>query len=203
MEFFDLVAFFGIAAFFAWLGYAPLQSQRITGIAQEKRENARQNLSKITDYFLVSFLFYSITAMCDYMMHSTVFIGQRPYIFLAVGTSFLFGLLTLFVPMIYIRTIGRGGKDWGDINPPSFDHTVAVTFFAAVSIFLCAALFIQSQTNWGKILYASSAVCCCVAAILEMKYWYVKGWKFFAMLYALTNPLWLLIVLALFVKSYF
>jgi hypothetical protein len=111
--------------------------------------------------------------------------------------------MTLFVPMIYIRTIGRGGKDWGDINPPSFDYVVFVTFFAALNIFLCAALFIQAQTNWGRILYSLSALCCCVATILYMKYWYVKGWKSLASFLVIMNSVLLLMVLAFFVRSYF
>jgi len=128
VEFFELISFFGAVTFFAWLGYAPLQGQQQLDDVKD-RAKAETNLYRITDHFFLSFLFCSIAAVSDYAVHYfRLTPDQRVVLLLGVGTAFLFGLFTLFVPMVYIRTVGRGGKDLGDINPPAFPSHAICNF---------------------------------------------------------------------------
>jgi hypothetical protein len=68
--FFDLIAFFGTASFFAWLAAAPLQDETVSSkyLGDDNVAKARRNLYVITQYFFVSFLFFSISAIGDYLV---------------------------------------------------------------------------------------------------------------------------------------
>jgi Kef-type K+ transport system membrane component KefB len=179
-EFFELISFFGVAAFFAWLGYAPLQGQRILGLKTKKPEEVKKNLYKITDYFFISFLFFSIGLVCEYALHypPLAVFDETSVLRPAAGTCFLFGLFMLFVPMVYIRTIGRGDKDFGEVNLPPFSFALVVTYFAAGAALCCSVQFVATHTVWGKILFSVSEIASIAGAVRMMQHWGAgKGWS--------------------------
>ena len=193
-EFFDLISFFGVAAFFAWLGYAPLRAQLLKEVETQKREKAKQNLDKITDYFFVSFLSFSVAAVSVYVDHHRLFIAlaydQRWIPLSLMGVSSILGLFTLFVPMIYLRA-----KNLGDINPPPFTTTFSVTFVTAGETMLWILDFYISRTILGMALSLLSGLILYVYAIQTMRHWYTTGWKYLPFM---MSPLGVLVLLAVF-----
>jgi len=139
-------------------------------VPENERQTARRNLYVVTDYFLISFLFYVGSALSDYTLHQfTPHSWDWPALFwflllLTSGTTFVFGLLTLVVPMLYLRTIGRGGKDLGDINPPTFAHTLSVASVTALSTLMWVSQLAVgpynhlASTGWGKALFVVTRV---------------------------------------------
>jgi hypothetical protein len=118
VEFFEVISFFGVAAFFAWLAYAPLQGQAMVNTTKDQ-EKAKRNLSIITEYFLISFILFAISAISDYVSHRPQFaFGQEGLLRFNAADTFALGSLALFLPILYIRVIGRSGRDFADINPP-------------------------------------------------------------------------------------
>jgi hypothetical protein len=207
VTFFDLVSLFGVAAFFAWLGFAPLQSQMLRSVKPEKKEKARTNLYKIGDYFLVSFIFYSISAVSDYAFHHvsiipTITSDQRFDLLFLVGISFLFGVLMLFVPIAYVRRIGPDGERLGDIDPPPFYRTLLVTSLAEANTVMWIVEFVLAKTIWGKILFTSSGLASYIMGVWMIKYWHVKYWQFMLEYLVLTNSAWLMLFLLLSIKSF-
>jgi hypothetical protein len=166
--FFDLVTFFGVASFFAWLTFAPLQSDQLQTFEEEWRR-ARANFSTINDYFLVSFLFYALSAGCDYLYNKAGYANYRADLYAGIGFGFFAGITGLLWAMLYVRLIVKGEKDWDNIDPPGFLYTlfcfgitVVSAFFEARSTFgfipvenaaWLGAFFLTAWGGWNAIRY--------------------------------------------------
>jgi len=179
VEFFDLISFFAIASLFAWLVYAPLQGQLILNLdaTKQNQERARQNLLTITDYFLISFSFYCIAAVADYLANILPTLYRLGFIII-VGAAFVFGTTTLAVPIMYIRTIGRrrgkAGKqarDMASITPPPFTLTIEVTYIAAFQTAFSTILIYTFSTLVAKILLGVFVLVSYYGTIRLLKYW--------------------------------
>ncbi|MGB9022875.1 MAG: hypothetical protein WCC94_05495 [Candidatus Bathyarchaeia archaeon] len=197
VEFFDLISFFGVAAFFAWLGYAPLRAQLLKEVETQKQKQAKQTLDKITDYFFVSFLSFSVAAVSVYVEHHRLFItlayDQRWILLFLMGSSSILGFFTLFVPIVYLRA-----KDLGDINPPPFMVTFGVVCVIATQTVLWIVDLYISRTILGMALSLLSGLILYVCAIQVMRHWYTKDWKSFLYFPLMLSPFAVLVLLTFF-----
>jgi uncharacterized membrane protein YciS (DUF1049 family) len=139
ITFFDLISFFGVASLFAWLAFAPLQREQLDSFLLPKNlELARRNFATLNDYFFVSFVFFSIAAVFDYLYHDTTFpIYHQSSLLAIVGMCFFAGFVTLLTPMFYLRSMLTGNITWANVDPPGWGYAVAVAaltgFFAYIS----------------------------------------------------------------------
>jgi hypothetical protein len=152
VEIFNLIEFFGVASLFGWFTFARLTDEEIEKIQGKKKQKvARNNLLAITNYFLISFAFYSVAGITDYLYHHK---GQ-PYaalmpemvLFRATLVLFVLGTLVLVIPFAIVSSIPRFGRNLGDIHPAPFDYTVALFSFSAF----------MSITGWSQPLYGPMA----------------------------------------------
>lgn len=126
VTFFDLITFFGVASFFAWLAFAPLQSDQLSKFKGKNRKKAGDNFAAINDYFLVSFLSCALAAICDYLFHNPAYVSYRSALYSGIGLSFLAGIAGLLGAILYVRLIVKGEKTWYNVNPPGFFYTLLV-----------------------------------------------------------------------------
>jgi hypothetical protein len=133
VSFFEVITFFGVAAFFAWLEFLTLlndlaaQFERSEFVASSpysawlrlfNRRQARHNLIGISDFFLVSFLFYATSCVANYFYHNRFYVGNLLvtlfyHNYLVIGAELLFfgaGIVTFAVPIEYVRSILRGDR---------------------------------------------------------------------------------------------
>jgi hypothetical protein len=190
--FFDLLSFFGVVAFFAWLGYAPLQAQLLRRKSQKQEkeiqdDTAQHTLDMITDYFLVSFLSFSAGALTDYVYHHRVFIAlaydYRFAAMLVMGASFVLGMFTLLVPMIYLRA-----RNLEDITLPPFFITFCVAFMAASATVIWVLDFALSKTIVGMALSLLSGILLYVGAVQLLRRQRPK-WKFYVYVILTAGPI--------------
>lgn len=205
VEIFDLISLFAFGSFFAWLGYAPLQAQKLK--EESDPEKAKDNLSTITDYFLISFLFFSVAAIADYLFHHpAAVIGQaliQPFVSLTAEIAFVYGFLTLIVPMLYLRTIGRTKKGrpeakrkgFADLNPSPFGNTVFATVFGAVNWITWWAQLSYIEPAWVSLRFVISGIISTIGVIRTIRDWRPAGAKALLNLLALFSPVLLTFVL--------
>jgi hypothetical protein len=150
--FVDLITFFGLAAFFAWLAYAPLQRDLLTDFKGEDLVRAKENFYTINDYFLVSFLFYSAAMVAEYFVHAPftpIFgpnpIAHDPLLYFMIGVSFLGGLVTLAAPMWYMRAVGKGDMNLATAKLPDFGDTLVIAGTATASLVISAGAFATTR----------------------------------------------------------
>lgn len=208
VEFFDLISFFGVAAFFAWLAYVPLQSRVLEDlpasekakITPEKVEKTKRNFHRITDYFFLSFLSFCVAAVSDYVFHHRFLVSvayAHAWVpFFVLGTTSVFGLSTLLVPMIYVRMVGRGGRGLGDIDLPPVMVTFYVTFLIAIGTVLSVIDFAISQTIIGMGLSLFAGLMCCVFGVRIMKDRHDRGWRGFLNIILVMSPAYVMFLLA-------
>lgn len=180
--FVDLITFFGLAAFFAWLAYAPLQRDLLEDFEEKKEtyDKARDNFYTINDYFLVSFLFYSTAMIAEYLVH-TAFIpmfGRNPIqdyppLYLVIGISFLGGLVTLAAPMWYMRAVGKGDMNLATAKLPDFGDTLGFSGGATLSIVISAASFVTASMV-RRVFWFSMVILALLGVVLAMKYYHSK-----------------------------
>jgi hypothetical protein len=148
VAFLDVITFFGLASFFAWLTYAPLQRDVLDDFKQDEEHyvKARKNFYRINDHFLISLLFYSAAVISEYVLHGgfqgNVFYASAPLRFF-VGVCFLAGLVTLSLPVWYMRSIGTGHVDLVTIRIHSFSYTLAVLGFASIDLVINSSSFTE------------------------------------------------------------
>lgn len=146
--FLDLITFFGLASFFAWLGYVPLQKDLLDKFTGTDHETARDNFYTINDYFLVSFLFYSAAIVSEYFLHTiSIGIDKNPLygsslLVFIIGTCFLGGLVTLAAPIWYIRKIGKGETDLVTVTLHKFDYSLLVSGCATLDVVVSVSSFV-------------------------------------------------------------
>jgi len=196
-SFFELISFFGVAAFFAWLGFTPLQGQQMIDAVTRNRFKAKENLNRINDYFLVSFLFYSIAAVADYVIHfEQVSLSVKVPLYLLVGVFFFFGIVLLGAPIWFIRRIGMSPSDYlVDIDPPPLGQTLYSSFLAACST-LAALLGVYTVKNvFLQIELVSFLVLSYLGTMWSMQYWRLKGLREIGLLVLIAAPMLLLLLL--------
>jgi hypothetical protein len=159
VAFVDLITFFGLASFFAWLAYAPLQRELLKDFeGTDFFDKARKNFYTINDYFLVSFLLYAAAIVVDYLVHTKTIAGLwgNPVygwssLYFIIGTCFVAGLLSLAAPMWYMRAVGKGDMDLATDRLHGFGYTLLVagsaTFDFIISISSLYAIFLTANLN--------------------------------------------------------
>jgi lysylphosphatidylglycerol synthetase-like protein (DUF2156 family) len=197
VDLFDLVSFFGLAAFFAWLGYAPLRTQLLKEVEPEKREKAKENLDTITDYFLIAFLSFSVAAVSDYVYHHRFFnVATHEQWFLTIcviGASFVLGLFNLFVPITYIRA-----RNLGNISLPPFMVTFQTALLTAIATVLWIIDFSVALTFLGRSLSVLSGLVLYVAAIRNLSQSGGRGWRPLLNSLLILSPLYVMFLLIIF-----
>jgi hypothetical protein len=141
---FDLISVFGLASFFAWLAFAPLQSDQLEKFKGKNRKKAGRNFAAINDYFLVSFLGYALAATCDYLSQIT----NVPYLGILTAVIYLgifAGVTGLLWAMMYVRLIVKAEKTWYSVNPPDFIETY-VLFGATLALVYFAVDYASKAT---------------------------------------------------------
>lgn len=175
-----------MSAFFAWLGFTPLQSENLLeGLEGGFLRRGRRNLYVVNNYFLVSFVFYASAAIGDYLVNSQTdyWLGLvNPYrhfwlLYIIVGLCFLIGVVTLVAPILYMNPILKGDKTVDSINPAG----------AGYALGMCASVLINLVITLGSIMITSHlvvkvfvAVMGCVSVLsgfMLMKYWASPRWK--------------------------
>jgi hypothetical protein len=74
IDIFNLIELFGFASLFGWFTFAQVNDKSITEIrgknkdeTRKKQADARRNLFAINNYFLISFFFYGLAGVGDYL----------------------------------------------------------------------------------------------------------------------------------------
>ena len=198
VQFFELISFFAVASLFAWLGYAPLQRQLVKeSVDPSKEEKASKNLIRMTDYFLVSFLFYSGSAIFDYILHrlSKIDYFYAP-VYLAVGVTFLFGTALLLYPMFILR--GKGVSILGDIDPPHFMETLGMTWLVAGNVVLSAAVITTSSSQAIKVIFVILIVISIYGSIRHLNPWGRRTPRSYILnLMCCCIPFWMLLLIGI------
>jgi hypothetical protein len=180
--FFDLVTFFGLGAFFAWLAFARLYDKELREEFPDAVEKVRRNLYTINDYFLISFMFWATGGILDYLYHLRIIgplsgnwwynpLYNDSFTYLIMGVLFLVGLVTLALPMTYIRAIGKGKNDLSKIDPPDFPHTLGVFICTSFGTFFGVLGMMNYPPLIGRIVYAVATLLTYCGASLALKHW--------------------------------
>jgi hypothetical protein len=167
VSFFEVVTFFGVAAFFAWLEFLALLNDFATRLISqpvyqhdwEVQQQLRNNLVQISDYFLVSFLFSATAIVADYFYHYPVQLGSYVFgdlvrslwVLSIVVISFLAGIITLCVPIGYVRSIVRGDRDLL-AKPLPVSGTLGLCYLIAVMLGLDWLGYTTIQFYYGNIV---------------------------------------------------
>jgi len=61
ITFFELISFFGVAALFSWLAFAPLQRDQLQAFKHDAHKLAEDHFSTLNDHFFASFVFFSLS----------------------------------------------------------------------------------------------------------------------------------------------
>jgi hypothetical protein len=143
VTFIEVISFFGVSSFFAWLAFVALQNEQLERYknAPEDLKKARTRLFTIYDFFLISFTCFVISFVADYLVHMenmAVVIYFDTYhawqVYGIVGAFFILGLLTLALPISYIRSISSGKSDPVTVDPPSFITTFSCFLLAVMNL---------------------------------------------------------------------
>lgn len=159
VTFAEVISFFGAASFFAWLAFIVFQDEQLTDYAQDlkKLKIARVHLFTVYDFFLMSFACYAVAFVADYLVHLTdgyLLIGfdtfHSPLLYGIIGAFCILGLLTLALPLAYIRSMSKGTTDPLNVNPPNFAHTLVRFPLGIMNLVAAMAEFnsIQNAPNW-------------------------------------------------------
>jgi hypothetical protein len=177
--FVDLITFFGLASFFAWLAYAPLQKDLLDDFEELGFMEARENFYTINDYFLVSFLFYSAAMVAEYLIHAPSIpmlgpnpIAHDPLLYFVIIVSFLGGLVTLATPMWYMRAVGKGNMNLATAKLPDFRDTLLIAGFATASLVVSAASFAETSIMALQAFWLLMGVVTLVGIVLAMKFFH-------------------------------
>jgi hypothetical protein len=139
----DLVTFFGVASFFAWLTYGPLQRDLLEEYLgdEDAYSRARRNFYTANDYFLISFLFYSADIIGEYLLQNRQLfvIGTNPLfndalLRFSIAILFLGGIITLVAPIWYLRSVQTGYRVLAGKLLPDFRYTLYVSFVTIVGL---------------------------------------------------------------------
>lgn len=205
VEIFNLIEFFGVAALFGWFSFARLNEEEIEKFKPAKRKKiARANLHAVTNYFLLSFLFYSIAGITDYLYHHT----SNPYaeiitkdlFFRATLECFVIGTIILVAPFAIVRNIGKFGPDIGSLRLPPFNTTIAFVLVSALSSIITLSFPTQGTAKDLVLLFAAFPF---IGLYVALRYWWSEK-KSKVNIYRsaievgvlLLSPLWLVITVA-------
>ena len=163
----DLIQLFCGLSFFGLLGFIRLNDEEVRRLPRKKRDKARENLMLLGNYFFVSFGFYVICAIADYLLHNhpllNAFVDVQqavPSLTITVGITGLFGLVMLVAPMTYARGIGRRGKGLADIVPMPIRVVLAMTYPLAFNTIVLLSLLPYLQTLYfaGQLILVMTVI---------------------------------------------
>ena len=78
----------------------------------------------------MSFMFFSVSAISDYLFHSPLYsLYNNSILRLLIGGGFFAGLITLLIPMFYLRSITRGDRTWANADPPDWGYAIVIASF--------------------------------------------------------------------------
>ncbi len=165
VTFFDLISFLGVASLFAWLGYGPLLSEK----------KASTGLGTLTDYFMFSFWFYSISAGFDYLHDLPHLQGIYVTVYhfwtgVVVAGTFILGTETLVVASYYVRKFGK--THFRETEIPAFSFVMEITYiltFAAISCAVGLSTVISFVGFWTFVVLFVGAI--------YYGYKYAKSWR--------------------------
>lgn len=211
VSFFEVITFFGVAAFFAWLEFVvllndlasqfdhtdPAASMRSPLLLSLARREARRNLVGISDHFLVSFVFFATAVGANYLYHNAVWIG--PYFFgslfhssllyVIFVTLFPTGIITFCVPIWYIRGILRADRDLVT-KPLNVSGTLGLFYFIAMMVSVDWLGYTSTQFQYGTEVAVIAGVLTIIGVVRTL-----KKQRFGEIL--ILTPLWLWIFLSL------
>lgn len=171
----DLITFFGVASFFAWLTYGPLQRDLLEEYAEDEDEykRAKRNFYTANDYFLISFLFYSASIIGEYLLQNAqlFIIGTNPtyndaFLRLFIAIFFLGGLVTLVAPIWYLRSIQTGYRALAESLLPDFQYTLYVSGVTLIGIALTISEAGRHPEWWWLVIWVVLQVAAILAAML-------------------------------------
>lgn len=190
VAFFEVITFVGVAAFFGWLEFVPL----LNDLAQQSwhsatakvrspysamfiRRKVKENLVRISDLFLSSFLFNLTAVIVDYFYHNTVWIFSyhliillhAPVLYIIIVSFIGAGLMTLLLSILPIRSILRG-----DRNLLMHTRNISQILFTGHAIVLMFALdwianMIASDFPYGSIVVVIAGLLTVLGAVMRLK----------------------------------
>jgi hypothetical protein len=178
----DVIILLTGLSFFGWLGFIRLNDEEVRRIrSKQKKQIARDNLRTLSNYFFVSFGFFIIAVVADYLLHNPGLLGSfvkvdqaDPVLVLTVGLAGFFGLLLLITPMAVVRGIGLRGKGLGDIHPPPSGLVIITSYPVAWNLlFLCLVLSHLNQLLLGGQVILAAAGISFIGTFVVWRYWNV------------------------------
>ncbi len=172
---FDIIQYFSVAALFGWLTFSYMTETNLRDIPKRKRKIAKENLIIINQLFILSFLFFALAAISDYLLHHLTISGgvellvhyNEAIVWLAV--SFLTGLGLLIAPIAYILAVGKSGKHLGSFELPRLVFIFGFLLMATASTGLMWTT-VTFSTNLFLLFFASGFVPYCGLG-LALRFW--------------------------------
>jgi len=174
VTFFDLITYFSVVALFGWFTFANFTQEEIKVVPKKKRPLARRNRLIINQLFITAFLFITVCAFADYILHHlTLSTGiadlfNRDELIVVVAETFVAGIGLLVSPILYLLALSGLGKDLGSMKLPSFRLLFFYIVFATANSFLLWGAATFSTT----LFYILFVICCLPYAGIFLLLWF-------------------------------
>jgi hypothetical protein len=172
---FEVITFFGVSAFFAWLGLLPLLNDLLPPEDDLSLDRARENLIAISDYYLVSFMSFATAIVADYVFHNGIpfffpYFYHLPILYFVIPVVFAVGIFTLLLPVYYIRSIWKGKRTLAGMNPTVVSGALLTLYFMSIMLFLAWIGYINSTSSFRNIMWAGVGFMSVLGILLPLKY---------------------------------
>ena len=180
VTFIDLITFFGVASFFAWLTYGPLQRDLLGKYENSESrvfERARRNFYTVNDYFLVSFGFYSADIVGEYILQrpELYLIGPNPLynnalLRFVIAICFGGGFVTLVAPVWYLRSVQTGNRVLSGGLLPSLSFMLYVSGVTVMGLLFSRTGFMatNSRSEWLALIWFGIEFAALMGAMIMM-----------------------------------
>jgi len=180
---FDLISYFSVAALFGWFTFTHLTEIDLKNVPKSRRKIAENNVYRINQLFIMSFLFFAIAALADYLLHHLTIssgvqlIFQYDGVLIVVLLTFITGMGLLVAPIGYVQATGRSGKHLGSFELPPFFYMLWLLLMTTAS----SLLMLTSITFSTTLFYITSVsgIVPYFGLYLALRYWKPRGKKTF------------------------
>lgn len=177
-------------AFFAWLEFLTLLNDLASHVDSSypvenspfsvydwrqlsSRKEARRNLVRVNDFFLMSFVSFAVSVVAEYLYHNAFYIGgyfvgtlyHSFFLYVVFMSLFPTGIVTFCVPIKYIREILRGDRSL--VNIPQNVSSIVGLLFILAFMFIVAWLGYAIYPFQYSYVVWSAAYCLTILGVIR------------------------------------